>query len=97
MLGYFRLVSLLWSAWDDVLNVNAQCTCAAVELGQMAARITSALSVVRRQLVRSLARNEMAADVPAAPVHLYGVVMLLSDNVTPFWTVTDNPTPFRGL
>jgi len=45
-----------------------------------------------------VARSELAtADGPAAPVHSYGVVMLLSDDVTPFWTVTDNPTPFRGL
>jgi len=27
-------------------------------------------------------------------VHSFGVVMLVSNDVTPFWIVTDNPTPF---
>jgi len=81
-------------------KVSEQCTCACGtradgstdHVGCSSGRM--AVSSLSASENNGAARSKTAADSPAALVHSYGVVMLLSGDVTYFWTVTDNPNPF---
>jgi len=103
-----------WSAWEDVSNWNAQCTCAcgtqaegstvrsAVAVGDEMAAIRSRCAgrIVMRQLliVRQAPENRHQLSARQTPCLVRcRDVWVSGDVVTPFWTVTDNPTPFCGL